>query len=279
VNTGIDDPTDGVAKTNYTDEVSYFTNLNQYAVYDPAQSVVADLDSMVSACTKPFMAISAIFWYRLDANAPSGNRYALYADWRVRWAAFKSKNQAALNTSRVGAFYLLDEPTWNGVSFADLDTISQALKADFPAIPILLVEAYPVLSMLEVPVTVDWIGFDRYGIFDPAKNAGYLRDLATLKSKRSNNQKIVIVSDTQWLPSYEIDSGISPLKLGPTFDSYYALAASDPDVVGLLGYLWPAGFDGPKALGARNLPSSVQAVLVDQGKRIKANYSPCRDDR
>ena len=234
---------------------------------------------MVAACTKPFVAIASIFWYRIDANAPSGNRFELYADWRARWSAFKSKNQATLNTSRIGAFYLLDEPTWNGVSFADLDRVSQTLKTDYPSIPILLVEAYPALSALKVPVTVDWIGFDRYGIFDPAKNAAYLRDLAMLKSKRSNDQKIVIIGDTQWVPSYETDFGISPLKMGPTFDSYYELAASDPDVIGLLGYLWPAGFDGPKALGARNLPSAVQAVLVNQGQLIKANYSPCRNDR
>ncbi len=141
VNTGIDDPTNSVVKTNYTDDVSFFTNLNQYSVYDPAQTIGKDLDAMVAACTKPFMSISAIFWYRTYSNAPSGNRYALYADWKARWAAFKLKNQAASNPSRIGAFYMLDEPLWNGVPFADVNAVSLTLKADYPAIPILMVEA------------------------------------------------------------------------------------------------------------------------------------------
>ena len=209
----MDDPNDAVVKNNYTDEVSTFTNLNQYSVYFPAQTIGPDLDAMAAACTQPFMSISAIFWYRVDGNAPSGNRYALYPDWKARWTAFKSKNQAALKTSHVGALYLMDEPLWNGVPFAELDAVSQTLKADYPAIPILMVEDYTMLSSLRVPTTVDWIGFDRYSVFDPAKNAAYLRDLATLKSKRSNNQKIVIVGDAQWLPLYETEYGMTPLKM------------------------------------------------------------------
>ncbi len=52
-----------------------------------------------------------------------------------------------------------------------------------------------MLPNLVVPTAVDWIGFDRYSVCDPANNAAYLCDLATLKSKRSNNQKIVIIGD------------------------------------------------------------------------------------
>ncbi len=276
VQVGFDDPTDSVTKRNYSDEVGSFTNLNQAAAYYPTQDLTADITAMTAACTQPFMSIGPLLWYRADGNAPGGTRLALYPDWKTRWATFKTTNLALLNAKNIGAFYMPDEPTWNGVPFAELDLVSRTIKADYPEIPILLVEAYPVLNELQVPTSVDWIGFDRYGIFNPGGDAVYLNDLATLKSKRSNRQKIVLIEDTQWRPSYRKSAGIEPNMMGPTFNSYYALAAADPDVIGLLGYIWPSGFDSPDALGARGLPADMQAILINQGKSIKANFSPCR---
>jgi hypothetical protein len=202
VNTGVADPNDRFKKTNYTDEVSAFTNLNQYAAFYPTQAVAADLQSMVGACTKPFMAVEQLFWYRADANAPSGNRYALFSDWRQRWASFKATNGASLTAANLGAFYIADEPVWNGIPFAELDVVTKQIKGDYPDIPTFYVEAQPVLGSMQVPTSMDWIGFDRYATFNPAVNSNYLADLAKLKSRRSNNQKIVIISETKWEPYY-----------------------------------------------------------------------------
>lgn len=275
VNTGFADPTDRSKKTNYTDEVSAFTNLNQFAVYYPTQPIAADLKSMVSACTKPFVSVQELFWYRADRNAPSGNRYALFNDWRERWASFKATNAASLTAANVGAFYISDEPVWNGIPFPELDAVTKLIKGDYPDIPTFYVEAQPVLGSMQVPTSMDWIGFDRYGIFNPAVNSAYLADLATLKTRRSNNQKIVIIGETKWEPSYAQTAGLGPADMGPTIQSYYELAAGDADVIGLIGYLWPSGFDNPSSLGARNLPGPVRDLMKDQGSKIKKNNPIC----
>jgi hypothetical protein len=278
VNTGVADPSDRVKKTNYTDEVSAFTNLNQYAVFYPTQPIAADLNSMVGACTKPFMSVEQLFWYRADESAPSGNRYALFSDWRERWATFKSTNSASLSAANIGAFYIADEPVWNGIPFAELDAVTKLIKGDYPDISTFYVEAQPMLDRMQVPTSMDWIGFDRYAIFNPAVSSSYLADLAKLKSRRSNNQKIVIISETKWEPYYRPTFGLSPADMGPTIQSYYDLAAGDADVIGLIGYLWPGGFDGPGSLGARNLPGQIQEVMKDQGRKIKKNNPICAVD-
>ena len=74
----------------------------------------------------------------------------------------------------------------------------------------MFIEAYPVLSNLKIPLSVDWVGFDRYEIFDPTTNSIFLNDLDTLKAKLStNNQRIFLVIDDQWLPYYG-SAGFTP---------------------------------------------------------------------
>jgi chitodextrinase len=277
VNTGVDDPNDNVVKTNYTDEVGYWTNLNQSLAADPGRNISSDLISMNNECTKPFMACEGIFWHRVDGNAPSGNNYDLYPDWQARWNTFKATNSASLTSAKIGCFYIADEPIWNGIPFNELDAVSQTIKNDYPTIPIFYVEAYNQLNTMQIPVSVDWVGFDQYDVFAPATNSQYLNYLSVLKSKRSNNQKILIIGDTHWVPLYGTQ-GVAASDMGATIQSYYDLAASDADVIGLIGYLWPGGFDEPGELGGRNLPTAVVNKLVSIGQSIKANYSPCNAD-
>jgi chitodextrinase len=275
VNTFVDDKYDGVAKTNYTDEVSSFTNLNQSLVFSPAQDISGDVNAMNAECTKPFMACEQIFWRRVDGNAPSGNNYDMYPDWQARWNTFKATNAASLTPGKIGCFYVADEPLWNGIPNEELAAVTNLIKSDYPAIPIFYIEAYPQVANMVVPASVDWIGFDQYFIFDPLNNSQYLGYLSALKSKRSNNQKIFIIADAHWVPIYGSEGNVTPADMINTVQSYYDLAVSDPDVIGLIEYEWPGGFDGEGSLGARNLPQAVIDRLKDQGRMIKANYSPC----
>jgi chitodextrinase len=275
VNTFVDDKYDGVAKTNYTDEVSSFTNLNQSLVFNPLQDISGDVNAMNAECTKPFMACEQIFWRRVDGNAPSGNNYDIYPDWQARWNTFKATNAVSLTPEKIGCFYIADEPLWNGIPNEELAAVSDVIKNDYPAIPIFYIEAYPQVANMVVPASVDWIGFDQYFIFDPLNNSQYLGYLNALKSKRSNNQKIFIIGDSHWVPIYGSEGNVTPADMLSTVQSYYDLAVSDPDVIGLIEYEWPGGFDGAGSLGARNLPQAVIDKLKNQGQMIKANYSPC----
>ena len=270
-----DDPLDASTTTNYIAEVDSFSNVAQLAVYDYTDDINARVNLLNAHCVKPFLSIQSIFYYRIDGNAPSGNHLTLYSNFQARWNSFKATNLAVLNPSKIAALYVADEPVWNGISFSDLNTVCQILKNDFPNIPTMFVEAYPVLNSLVIPTSIDWIGFDRYGIFDPATSSVFLNDLQTLKSKRSTiNQKIFLIIDDQWLPYYGA-AGYSADTMQYVVQNYYTLATSDTSVVGLIGYLWPGGFDDPGQLGVRDMPQSVINKNIEIGKMIKANNSLC----
>jgi hypothetical protein len=265
----VDDKTDNVVKLSYIDEVSYFTNLNQLAIYEYTDSVVDRVNAMNNQSQKPFLSIENAFWYQDGrTTAPSQHNYTLRADYRARWNTFKANNASVLNASKIGCFYLFDEPVWNGVPFSELNSISQMIKSDFPSIPIMYVEAYKSLNEMQIPTTVDWVGFDQYSIFNPSTNAGYRANLSLLKSKRTNGQKIFIVADTHWIPEYQSVFGKTTYDMGPVLQDYYNLAASEPDVIGILGYLWIGGFDG---LGVRNMPQSVIDLNIQLGRGVKLN--------
>ncbi len=73
--------------------------------------------------------------------------------------------------------------------------------------------------------------------------------------------------DAQWLPFYG-EAGLPPEAIKTVATNYYGLAKSDPDVVGLIGYLWPSKLDDENQIGARELPASVINEHIRIGKAI-----------
>ncbi|MBA3705407.1 MAG: T9SS type A sorting domain-containing protein [Bacteroidetes bacterium] len=270
-----DDPHDASTITNYIAEVNSFSNIAQLGVYDYTDNIIARVNLMNSKCVKPIVSFQSIFYQTIDTIAPSGNHIALFTNYVARWNFFKTVNATILNSSKIGAFYVVDEPVWNGLSFYEFNAVCDMIKTDFPNIPLFFVEAKPALSSLKIPTTIDWIAFDDYGIFNPLTSISYNNDMDTLKSKRSNpNQKIVLVIDDQWMPYYGA-AGYSPDTIRYMVQNYYNLAASDTEIIGMIGYLWPGGLDDPGQLGVRDMPQSVINKNVEIGTMIKANYSPC----
>src|SRR5665811_2246433 len=86
----------------------------------------------------------------------------------------------------IQAFYMGEEPTWNGISYEDLKSATGYVDQQFPAIPIMLIEAYPILDRLQVPESVDWIGFDHYFVKDPNSDPDYQQEWNIIKSKLSS---------------------------------------------------------------------------------------------
>lgn len=270
-----DDPQDASATTNYIAEVDSFSNIAHMCVYDYLDNIGTRVDLMNTHCVQPLIHIQSIFYERVDANGMSGDNYDLIANFTSRWNTFKTINASSLNNSKIGGFYVMDEPFWNGITFAELDTICTLIKADFPTIPIMIIEASPAISAMQIPTTVDWLSFDQYGIFNPDTDPGFLANLTLLKSKRSNaSQEIFLTIDDQWMPYYGT-AGFQPDTIQYMVQNYYNLAAADTEIVGLLGYLWPGGLDDPGQLGVRNMPQSVIDKNIEIGQMIKANYNPC----
>jgi len=262
VDSGLRDPHVGGDKTNYLDEVADFCNIAGLNVYDPAESAAARLDAMSNAGVSAGLDVQAIFFERVNPpvkKTGSKTEYRLRADYKARWDQFRKTSVLDARLASIACFYIADEPVWNGITAKDLATQADLIKATYPSVPLLVIEAPPSINDLVVPKSVDWIGFDRFGTVDPGSDKRYLQNLRDLKSRRTTSeQKIVIVFEAQWMPDYG-KAGYQKEAMAELAGRYYRLASSDPDVIGLVGFAWPGGLGGPDRYGARNLPESVKA--------------------
>lgn len=271
-----DDPLDATLTTDYISEVDTFSNIAHMCVYDYTDNIVARTNLMNAHCVNSLLHIQEIFFQIVDTLAPSGVNYDLYPDFTARWATFAATNAAVLDPSKVACFYIVDEPFWNGVSLADMDTVCALLKNDFPTIPLLMVEAYITVDVMQVPEAMDWVGFDRYGSFDPQNDPAFQDNLDTLKARLSSpNQKIILIIDDQWFPDYFTYLGWTQDMMADVAQNYYDLAIADTSIIGLIGYIWPGGLDAPDHYGVRNMTPAVIDKNVEIGQSIKANFSPC----
>lgn len=270
-----DDPLDSLPVTNYLTEVDTFSNLAHLAVYSPSDNIVARVTNMNSHCVLPMLHIQEILFEYEDTAGPSGANYRLRSDYLIRWNQFVSINQQCINTNSIGAFYIADEPYWNGITYAELDTVCSMLQASYPGIPVFLVEAYTMMNQFQVPPDADWLAFDMYGIFDPPNDPQFMSNLTLLKNARtSSSQELFLIIDDQWLPIYG-QAGYAPDTIEHMVQNYYNLAVADTAITGLLGYLWAGGFDDPAQLGVRNMPVNVIQKNVSIGSMIKSNFNPC----
>ncbi len=265
VDCGHDDPGDFSAQTNYVAEVAAFTNVAQMCVYAPGENIESRLRLMSSSGVGALLSVQAILFAGTpDPAQGSGMKFSLHPEYQERWKQFVVTNNLLDDSTSIAAFYIVDEPVWNGVSPEDLKLASEVVKASFPLIPTAIVEAPDAIAALQVPTSIDWIGFDHYAVPDPQSDPTFSAELALLKSMRSrHSQRILLVMDAQWLPFYG-DAGYADSAMGAVAARYYDLARADPEIIGIIGYLWPGGLDDPRQKGARNLPQNV----IDEHQRI-----------
>jgi hypothetical protein len=174
----------------------------------------------------------------------------LHPDYKARWARLAAAVRSRIG--RVGAFYLMDEPQWRGATPAELHTAATTIRATYPQIPVMMVEAGPqVSSSLQVPTSVNWVGFDWY--CQPFSIVQ--RTLATLSSRIHPSQSLFLLPEAAPLPAcggaagHATDAEIAPLQY-----QYLQLAASNPRVIGLLAFgFWTSGY------GSAQLPRTVAA--------------------
>jgi predicted acetyltransferase len=270
IDTYWDDPTDNQTKINYIDEVFGFSNIADILVVNPSDNIVARMTEMNDFQVKSILHLSEIFFEIVGTSSPSGVEYDLRTDFRSRWDEFINTNNLQVNQNLIQSFYIGEEPTWNGISYSELKAATDYVKSTMPTIPIMIIEAYPIIDQLQVPNSVDWIGFDHYLIKDPISNVNYLSELNNLKSKFTNDeQKLVIIMDTHYISSLHGDfGGISLNEMDGVANSYFELAKSEPKTIAILGYFWPSGFDSPESIGARNMPEIIKENYIRIGKDI-----------
>ncbi|MBR9917504.1 hypothetical protein GYB29_07450 [bacterium] len=270
VDTYWDDPTDNITKTNYSDEVHSFSNMADILVVTPTDYIIDRIDSMVNLNMKAVLHLNEIFFEVSGNSSPSGTNYNLRPDYQQRWDDFVTTNSLQSNASKILTFYIGEEPTWNGISFNDFSAATNYVKNQFPNVPIMMVEAYPVLDSLQVPQSVDWLGFDHYFIKDPMTNTTFQQEWAKLKSKRSaTSQKLVVIMDSHYISwAHGTWGNISLSEMDDVAESYYQLAISEQLVIAIFGYYWPNSFEFPEAIGARGMPQNVMDKYIEIGKEI-----------
>lgn len=270
IDTFWDDPTDAEIKTNYADEIHSFSNIADILVVNSNDNIIQRAQTFADFELKAILHLNELFFELVDNNSPSGSNYDLRSDYQERWNEFKTINQSILNPHYIGAFYIGEEPTWNGITFSELNTVAQLLQAEFSNIPTMIIEAYPSLNDLQVPETVDWIGFDRYFVKDPNTNPDFQQDWEILKTKISNqDQKIMIILDSHYIGWAHGEFGnIDLTQMDQVAKNYYQLAKNNEKVIGILGYFWPNGFDIPESIGGRGMPQNVKMEYERIGKEI-----------
>ena len=269
IDVGWDDPLDDVEKTNFLDEVKDFTNVADIMVYSPDDNIVERMKVMNQNGVKAYLHVYPLFFEHTGSNAPSGNKYQLLPDYQSRWKKFLDNNNIPANLNLIQAFYVGEEPTWNGISYEELKTASDHIRATLPQATILVVEGYPALDAFKVPTSVDWVGFDHYFVKDPLNDPTYQKEFTLLKSKLSTpEQKLVVVMDAQYVPYAHGAYNIMENDMLPIATSYYNLARSDDRVIALFCYTWAGGSDDKSAKGARQLSPATIAEYKRIGKLI-----------
>lgn len=269
VDTYWDDPTDSETKTVYNDEVAPFSNIADILAVNPTDDIVDRMKAMQNLQMKSILHVNEIFFEIEGTDAPSGTDYKLRIDAQERWDIFLATNSLYSNQNLLQAIYVGEEPTWNGITFTELKKVSDYVKLTIPGTTVMIIEAYPALNDLQIPESVDWVGFDHYFIKDPQNDSSFISELSVLKSKLSEEQKIVLVMDTHYIDFAHGDlGGIALNEMGTVANSYYELAKAEPKTIAILGYYWPSGFDQTNAVGARHMPDAVKQEYTRIGKEI-----------
>jgi len=228
-------------------------------------SVVGTVSAMAGKGVKAIVDLSQVLFC---ATSPTGH-WTLRSDYAASWQAFRTSNASVLDAAHVASFYVMDEPTLNGVTFSELSTATTAVKNAFPAIPASTVEAYISVGSLIIPSNMDWIGIDQYAIGDPATDLTYQNQLQILKSKLVPGQKVIYVMDAFFDPQIHgtalpSAAGWVPSQLSCVASRWYSLAVSDPLAVLLAAFIW----DTPN--GSRSLPQSARDLQAVAGGAVTA---------
>lgn len=254
-------------EVDYSDQVKGFVNLVDICPLD-----LSDMSSKILKHTSDnnevLIHLQGLFTQLIpDSTSPSMFRYQVLEDWKLIFNTWVENNKE-LDNNTVAAFTIVDEPAWNQLPMDTLHLLARKVKQSFPDIPIMVIEAPDVIDQLEISDDIDWIGFDRYGTLLPDQDPEYLRRWNLLRSKKTRtDQNMVVIMESQWLDLYS-DLGFDQSVLIPMVESYYQMAIDNDDVVAVISYLLPSGFDATDQKGFIDLNSDVKELIKEKGRLI-----------
>lgn len=258
-----DDPFDGVAKIDYSDEVAGFTNLNQVCITGDMEVLKQRLQYTSKLYTPAFYIEPILF----EFNFLKGT---LHKDKDILWAmTSQTIKESGINTENL-VFYLADEPTLRNLPMSDVVTAARMIKSDFPKSKIMVIEAYKEPIIPIIPSEIDIWGFNAYTILDPTKDQGYVDYLNLASSKLKSHQSLSLIMDGQHTPIH-LRAGLKEGDMAEVAYNYLALAKSRTDISAVMVYTWAGGIDNNEEKGVRDLPQNVIEAHKIIGRNILEN--------
>jgi hypothetical protein len=219
-----------------------------------------------------------------DADGPF--RWALRGNWQQRLARFVSRNGRYIDPSTTSFLVVFAEVNNLCLSLTDVQTGASAVRSYFPGIPTVMGYGFDGSlgrpAPAYIPAAIDWVGFFKYGYFDPANPAhpwnadgGFLAAFDDLVSKLGPDQRIILVPDGFW--AVHLHSHL-PSKNGPGTGwpkwylehlalRYESFALAQPKVVGMIVFPWPS-LPLAGITGTRDLPEGVRDRHREIGCRV-----------
>jgi hypothetical protein len=242
-------------------EVADRSNLDWVQISDPDRY----RPEVLGDCAPAGCIVSTGNEFFRDCDGVHDPECELYPNYVERWGKLAEAVRPYID--KVGAFYLMDEPQYRGATPGELETAAATIKATYPTIPVMMVEAGPqVTSSYAVPAGVDWVGFDWYcQEFEAVEEK-----LGILTGRISPAQSLFLVPEAAPLQAcggaagHATDAEIARLQY-----RYYDLALSNPRVIGLLAFgFWTSGY------GSAQLPLTVAAHRNIFAAILAANGPP-----
>ena len=160
VDVGFNDPTDNSSKTNYIDEVADYSNVADILVTEPTDNIVSRMQVFDQYGVKSVIHLFYLLFEETAQGGGSGHIYSLRSNYQSRINDFISTNNLTVNSSLIELFYIGEEPTWNGVSHLEFKTACDYVKATLPSVKLLYIEAFAAVDEMEIPSSIDIVGFD-----------------------------------------------------------------------------------------------------------------------
>lgn len=250
-----------ILNTQQTQRVADFTNASWITDSSNAD-VISDMGISITNGQKSIIDLSFIFYQRTGSNV-----LTLKSNWQTNWNSFVSTLNAygPSYKNNIAAFYPIDEPNGNNISIASIQTVTNAIRASFPSVPIAV-----IYSMSADPLSIqyyDWVGFDCYsnGQFN-CNGTNYTINYAKMKNLLNATQRIMLIPQTG-LPSGNFGCCVNNL----TWENlrFYELAYGDSQVVGIFPYLWQnlGGWVGLNGI------VQLQPTVMNIGQTVKSNWS------
>jgi hypothetical protein len=227
-----------------TPTVQSFSNTSW--VFGPTlASDVALLQEAQSSNMGAMLSVQTTFFAGANLLPPS--------QYEANWTAMAAQVAPYVNNGTIVAFYPFDEPylaaSNSGLTYAQmqsqLETVGSTIKASFPNAKITMlftINDFATLAQQNIiPTNYDWISFDCYGSWTTCGSHSIPWYLGEIEAHLQAGQRVLLFPDTSIFVPVSATLGYDTYWINADNGrllNYFQLAQTDPNVIGMFGFLY-----------------------------------------